>query len=54
MFTDGKTIFAEIAQKENTPFLLDLLNKQYQLGKIIEPLLYECIEFGRYNYTEKW
>ena len=54
MFTDGKTIFADIAQKENDPSLLDLINKQYQFGKIIEPLLCECIDFGRYDYAEKW
>ena len=54
MFTDGKSIFAEIAQKENDPSLLDLLNKQFQLGKIIEPLLYKCIDFGKHDYAEKW
>jgi uncharacterized protein (DUF433 family) len=54
MFTDGKTIFANIAQKENDRSLLDLINKQYQFEKIIEPLLYECIDFGQYDYAEKW
>jgi len=52
MFTDGKSIFAEIAQKGNDPSLLDLLNKQFQLDKIIEPLLFKCIDFGKHDYEE--
>jgi len=54
MFTDGKSIFAKIAKKENDTSLLDLLNKQYQFGKIIEPTLYECIDFNGYDYAERW
>ena len=54
MFTDGKSIFAEIAQKENDASLLDLIQKQYQFAKIIEPTLYECIDFNQLNYAEKW
>jgi uncharacterized protein (DUF433 family) len=54
MFTDGKTIFAKIAEKENDTSLLDLLRNQYQFEKIIEPLLYECIDFGKHDYAEKW
>ena len=54
MFTDGKSIFAEIAQKENDRSLLDLISKQFQLGKIIEPFLYKCIDFNNCDYAEKW
>jgi uncharacterized protein (DUF433 family) len=54
MFTDGKSIFAEIAQKGNDPSLLDLLNRQFQLEKIIEPLLFKCIDFGKHDYAERW
>jgi len=54
MFTDGKSIFAKIAKKENDTSLLDLLKKQYQLEKIIEPILYECIDFGKHDHAEKW
>jgi uncharacterized protein (DUF433 family) len=54
MFTDGKTIFAEIAQKENDPSLLDLINRQFQLGKIIEPLLYKCIDFNNGDHAQRW
>jgi len=54
MFTDGKSIFAEIAQKQKDTSLLDLIKKQYQFQKIIEPLLYKRIDFGKYDYAEKW
>jgi len=54
MFTDGKSIFAEIAQKQKDTSLLDLIKKQYQFEKIIEPLLYKCIDFGKYDYAERW
>jgi len=54
MFTDGKSIFAEIAQKEKDTSLLDLIKKQYQFQKIIEPLLYKRIDFDKNDYAEKW
>jgi uncharacterized protein (DUF433 family) len=54
MFTDGKSIFAEIAQKENDTSLLDLLHKQFQFDKIVEQTLYECIDFDKYDLAEKW
>jgi len=54
MFTDGKSIFAEIAQKEKDTSLLDLIKKQYQFEKIIKPLLYKCIDFDKHDYAEKW
>jgi uncharacterized protein (DUF433 family) len=54
MFTDGKTIFAKIAQDENDTSLLDLIKEQFQLGKIIEPLLYKCIDFDENNHAERW
>ena len=54
MFTDGKSIFADIALKDNDSSLLDLLTKQYQFRKIIEPLLYGCLDFNKNNYAEKW
>ena len=54
MYTDGKSIFAKIAQEDNDSSLLDLLKSQYQFGKIIEPTLYGCIDFDIYNNAEKW
>jgi uncharacterized protein (DUF433 family) len=54
MFTDGKSIFAEIAKEEKDTSLLDLINKQFQLGKIVEPTLYKCIDFDKHDLAEKW
>jgi len=54
MYTDGKSIFAQIAQKENISSLLDLINRQYQLEKIVEPSLYECIDFDNLDLAKKW
>jgi len=54
MFTDGKSIFAKIAQKEKDMSLLDLIKKQYQFEEIIEPLLYKRIDFDKNDYAEKW
>jgi uncharacterized protein (DUF433 family) len=54
MFTDGKSIFAEIAQKGNDPSLLELINRQFQLGRIIEPVLYKCIDFDDGDYAQRW
>jgi uncharacterized protein (DUF433 family) len=54
MYTDGKSIFAEIAQRENDTSLLDLINKQYEFKKLIEQTLYKCIDFDRCDCAEKW
>jgi len=54
IYTDGKSIFAKIAQEDNDSSLLDLLKSQYQFGKIIEPILYGCIDFDIHNNAEKW
>ena len=54
MFTDGKSVFAKIAKKEDDLSLLDLINKQFQFDEIVEPILYECIDFNKYDYAERW
>jgi uncharacterized protein (DUF433 family) len=54
IFTDGKSIFAQIAQEEEDTSLIDVINKQFQLEKIVEPFLYECIDFNKYDYAERW
>ena len=54
MFTDGKSIFAEIAEETNDTSLLDLIKRQYQFAKIIESTLFKCIDFDKENYAEKW
>ncbi|MCL2442516.1 MAG: DUF433 domain-containing protein [Treponema sp.] len=54
IYTDGKSIFAKIAQEEKDSSLLDLLRRQYQFGNIIEPTLFKCIDFDSNNNAERW
>lgn len=43
--TDGKTIFAEIADEAKDPTLLDLVRSQYAFREVLAPYLYEGTEF---------
>lgn len=43
--TDGQSIFAEIAQENDEPKLLDLVRNQYALKLVLEDYLYEGLEF---------
>jgi len=43
--TDGRSIFAEIVQRSGDESLLDLVNSQYELKSVVEPFLFEGIEF---------
>lgn len=53
VYTDGKSIFAKLAEKENDSSLLDLIKDQFQFEKIVEPTL-TCLEFGMAGKVEKW
>lgn len=44
--TDGRTIFAEIVQATGEDSLLELVNRQYELKPVVEPFLYEGVEFS--------
>ena len=54
MYTDGKSIFANIAKEENDTDILDLIKSQFQFAKIIEPTLFARIEFDNSDNAEKW
>jgi uncharacterized protein (DUF433 family) len=43
--TDGKTIFAELAARSGNRALLDLVRRQYALPGILDPYLYEGLEY---------
>jgi uncharacterized protein (DUF433 family)/DNA-binding transcriptional MerR regulator len=43
--TDGRTIFAEIADDARDPTLLDLVRRQYAFRRVLAPYLYEGLEF---------
>lgn len=53
-YTDGKTILARIAKESDSPELIDLIKKQFQLDDIVLPTLYECIDFDHYEIAERW
>jgi len=54
IYTDGKSIFARIAKEENDTSLLDLIKKQFQFDEIVEPILFECLDFNAYDCAERW
>ncbi|MCL2609784.1 MAG: hypothetical protein FWD94_07785 [Treponema sp.] len=53
IYTDGKSIFATLAEKENDLSLLDLIKDQFQFEKIVQPTL-TCLDFGITGKVEKW
>jgi uncharacterized protein (DUF433 family)/DNA-binding transcriptional MerR regulator len=54
IFTDGKSILAQIAEESGESDLIDLLKKQYQLEDILLPYLYECIDFNKLDLATKF
>jgi len=52
--TDGKTIFAESLRESGEADLVDLRGKQIVFSKIIQPFLYEGIEFGVDERALRW
>lgn len=52
--TDGQTIFLEIAEESHEPSLLDLIRRQYTIYDIVEPFLFESLEFGSAGGAERW
>jgi uncharacterized protein (DUF433 family) len=44
--TDGRSIFAEIAQATGEDSLLDLSKRQYELKSFVEPYLFQGLEFA--------
>ena len=44
--TDGRSIFAEILQETGDESLLDLVKSQYEFKTIVEPFLFEGLEFS--------
>ena len=44
--TDGRSIFAEIVQETGDESLLDLVKSQYEFKSIVDPFLFEGLEFS--------
>lgn len=45
--TDGRSIFAEIMHETGEPGLLDLVKSQWEFKSVVEPFLFEGIEFSK-------
>lgn len=52
--TDGRTIFAEIAQTEEDSKLLDLISGQFAMKKVLEPYLYRGLEISDRDVVVRW
>ena len=52
--TDGKTIFAEIAEESGERSLLDLVQRQYSFREFVDPFLYKGLEFGEGESILRW
>jgi uncharacterized protein (DUF433 family) len=51
--TDGKTIFAELGEIRGGRKLLDLVRKQYAMSSVVDPYLYEGLEFDK-GHPARW
>lgn len=54
--TDGRTIFAEVIEKEEVEdhALIDLVKRQYAFKEVITPSLYRGIEYGEQGTPLSW
>lgn len=52
--TDGRTIFAEVADETGDQRLFDLVDNQYALLKVLEPILEEGIEYDEEGMARRW
>jgi uncharacterized protein (DUF433 family)/DNA-binding transcriptional MerR regulator len=52
--TDGRSIFASALQDTGETDLLDLVKQQYAFRKVIEPSLYQGIEFNESLTAARW
>ena len=52
--TDGRTIFAEVANQTGEKQLLDLARSQFAFARVIGPSLYAGIEFSEENMPARW
>lgn len=53
-FTDGKSILTRIAGDCDNVELLNLVHNQYELDRLVSPLLYENLDFGELDFANRW
>jgi uncharacterized protein (DUF433 family) len=52
--TDGKDILAEIARHGKDRELLNLVKNQWELERVVNPMLFAGIEFNQFDEPERW
>lgn len=52
--TDGHAILAEIVRPGDDPALLNLVNNQWELERIVSPMLYAGLEFDELDEPRLW
>jgi hypothetical protein len=52
--TDGRDILAEVARPGGTPELLNLVNNQWELERIVQPMLYAGLDFNDFDEPALW
>lgn len=53
-YTDRKNIFARIAKDTDNDELLNLVTDQYEMDRLIEPTLFEVLEFNEQDLATRW
>ncbi len=54
LYTDGKAIFAELANSTGESDLLDLIKEQFQIVDIVLPTLSETLDFNSFDIAQRW
>jgi uncharacterized protein (DUF433 family) len=52
--TDGRTILLEILRPGDDPKLLDLVSDQWELERVVSPMLYAGIDFDDFDMPARW
>ena len=53
-FTDGKTILARISMDTGDTDLIDLVKQQYEMDRLVSPVLYGNLDFDTSGFAERW
>ncbi|MDA0339811.1 MAG: DUF433 domain-containing protein [Proteobacteria bacterium] len=54
LLTDGRSIFAEVAEENRDPKLVDLVKNQYAFERVVRPSLYASMEYGADEQVLRW
>lgn len=52
--TDGRDILAEIVRPGGVPELLNLVKSQWELERVVSPMLYAGLDFNEFDQPARW